>query len=477
MLAATSVAAPVDGYWLGTLSVDSTHKLRLQLNVWSDASGTRCKMDSLDQMAFGLDCGNVKVADSEFSFDIPSVGGRWNGKLSGDGKQLSGTWLQGTSWPLVLDRQTTLQAPPPRKQPEFAPALPQVSAAEMQGVLSKDFQQSLTSGTLAPGTGIGMTIGVLRDGERRIFSFGAAKTDSVYEIGSITKTFTGLMLAQMIEQQQVTADQPVRTLLPANTVPKPEGAEVTLLDLVTQHSGLPRMPTNFTPGHPTNPYLDYTPELLYAYLAKQGLARPADAPGVYSNLGFGLLGQALENRANIDYAQLLNQLVTAPLCLTDTVVQLDEPRKARFIPGHTSDKKPATPWEFDALAGAGAIRSTADDMLKYLAAQMQPAPCESAAGLPQSKTLVAAMKRSQTPQAEMWPNMKIAYGWMLDSTNGTYLHNGGTGGYTSFAFFNPQRRYAAVVLTNLAISAQGSFADSVGDHIQRRFAGQPVVKP
>lgn len=186
----------------------------------------------------------------------------------------------------------------------------------------------LKSGAHAPGTGIGVTIGVLRDGERRVFSFGAARPDSLFEIGSITKTFTGLMLAQMIEQQQVTAEQPVRTLLPENAVLKPSGAEITLLDLVTHSSGLPRMPSNFEPANPTNPYLDYTAERLYTYLAQQGVARPADTKPLYSNLGFGLLGQALANRAKVDYPALLNQLVTTPLCMTDTVVQLDQRRLA-----------------------------------------------------------------------------------------------------------------------------------------------------
>jgi serine-type D-Ala-D-Ala carboxypeptidase/endopeptidase len=427
-------------------------------------------------MAYGLDCSNVKIAGSEFSFDIPSVGGRWSGTLSTDGKQLSGTWSQRVLFPLVFERQATLQAPPPRKQPTFAPALPPVSAADMQAVLTKDFEKSLESGPLAPGTGIGITIGVLRDGERRVFSFGAAKPDSLFEIGSITKTFTGLVLAQMIEQQQVTAEQPVSTLLP-KVVPKPSGTEITLLDLVTHRSGLPRIPANFAPATMANPYVDYSADRLYAFLVQQGLAKPAGASPSYSNLGFGLLGQALENRAEVDYAKLLSDLVTAPLCMMDTVVQLDEPHKARFIQGYTYDRKPTGPWDFDALAGAGAIRSTADDLLKYLAAQMQPTPCETAAKSPHTKTLATAIKRSQTLQGELGPGAKIAYAWIYNPTTGTYWHNGGTGGYTSFAFFNPQRRYAAIVLTNLSVGPQGvMFADSLGDHVERRFSGQEVIK-
>lgn len=476
MYAVTVVAAPVDGYWLGTLKVDEKTHLRLQLNVASDPSGTRCKLDSLDQMAYGIECANVKVANNEFSFEIPAVMGRYVGTLSGDARQLSGTWTQGTSWPLLFERQATLQAGPKPKKPEPLAAVPPVSAADMQAQLSKDFEQLLKTGALAPGTGIGATIGVLRNGERRVFSFGAARPDSLFEIGSITKTFTGLMLAQMIEQQQVTAEQPVRTLLPANTVPKPSGAEITLLDLVTHSSGLPRLPDNFKPADPINPYLDYTTERLYGYLAQQGVAKPADAKPSYSNLGFGLLGQALANRAEVDYATLLNQLVTTPLCMSDTVVRLDEAHKARFIQGYTHDRRPTGPWDFTALAGAGSIRSTADDLLKYLAAQIQPAPCGSAPDSPHNETLAAALKRSQTPQRDQTPGAKIAYAWGVDSETGNYVHEGGTGGYTSYAFFNPQQKYAAVVLTNLAVGPDGIFATWIGVDVQHRLAGKEGLK-
>lgn len=476
MFAVTVLAAPVDGYWLGTLKVNDTTSLRLQLNVESDASGLRCKLDSLDQSVYGTDCANVTMADEEFSFEIPGVKGRYVGTLSDDGKQLSGTWTQGLIWPLVFDRQATLQAPPPRKTPASIPAIPPVSAAGMQAQLTKDFDQLLKSGALAPGTGIGVTIGVLRDGERRVFSFGAAKPDSLFEIGSISKTFTGLMLAQMIEQQQVTAEQPVRTLLPATVRPEPSGPEITLVDLVTHASGLPRLPTNFAPLDALNPYLDYTSDRLYAFVAHRGLTKPEGAKPSYSNLGFGLLGQALANRANVDYATLMNQLVATPLCMTDTVVQLDEAHKARFMQGYTHNRQPTGPWEFTALAGAGAIRSTADDLLKYLAAQMQPAPCGSAPDSPHKKTLVAAIKRSQTLQHDVTPGAKIAYAWFVDSETGNYTHEGGTGGYTSYAFFNPQHRHAAVVLTNLAVGPDGMFANWIGSHVQRRLAGKEGYK-
>ena len=108
------------------------------------------------------------------------------------------------------------------------------------------------------------------------FTYGTAKTDSIFEIGSISKTFTGLMLAQMVEQKKVAFDEPVRNLMPQGKVKKPEGkAEITLADLATQHSGLPMMPNNVTATDPANPYADYDRDDLYSYVARHGVARPA----------------------------------------------------------------------------------------------------------------------------------------------------------------------------------------------------------
>lgn len=172
-----------------------------------------------------------------------------------------------------------------------------VAVSEFGAVMDRDLRQQLTSGQLAPGTGAGLAIGVSKHGERRVFTYGTAKPDSLFEIGSISKTFTGLMLARMVVEGKAQLDAPVRELLPAATAAKPAGQEITLLDLATHHSGLPPMPDNFHPADPHNPLADYGPEQLYAYLAKHGAAKPEDATFAYSNLGFGLLGQALAVRA------------------------------------------------------------------------------------------------------------------------------------------------------------------------------------
>jgi len=314
---------------------------------------------------------------------------------------------------------------------------------------------------------------VAEHGERHVFSYGAAKVDSIFEIGSISKTFTGLILAQMVAQGKVKYDEPVRELLPPGTVSKPVSAEITLVDLATQHSGLPRMPDNFTPANNDNPYVDYDAAKLYAFLNVHGVAKPADAGFVYSNLGFGLLGQALSVRAGVPYPALLKQQVTDPLGLNDTVVALSAAQQSRFIPGHDGDHHPAHAWDLVAFAGAGAIRSTAGDMLTYLEAQLHPEKLKAAGAA--GATLTAAITDSHQLRADALPGMRIGLAWLNEAESGNYWHNGATGGYSSYAFFNSAGDYAAVVLLNTSLGSAGSFADRLGQHISQRMAGKPAI--
>ncbi len=463
----------IDGIWLGTLQAGSA-SLRIQIHVKSDTSGHEfCTLDSLDQHAMGLDCANVAFAADNFSVDVPAVKGNWVGKLSADGNSLAGTWSQGgNSLPLNLTRQAAAVA---AKEQKIDSAIAPVTAAELQMVLDRDLAEAFKSGELAPTTGAGLSIAVVNHGVRRVFSYGTAKPDSIFEIGSITKTFTGLILSQMVEEGKVKFDDPVRTLLPPETVAKPAGSEITLLDLATQHSGLPRMPDNFAPVNPANPYVDYRAGNLYAFLAKQGVAKPAQTEFVYSNLGFGLLGQALAVRAGTTYPELLKAQIVDPLGLRDTTVALSPAQKARFIMGHNGNHQPTSPWDLDAFAGAGAIRSTAADMLTYLEANLHPENLKPAASSPAASTLSAALTQSHQLRAEAMGGMRIALAWLYEPDSDTYWHNGATGGFSSYAFFSPKGDYAAVVLLNTTLGANGSFADRLGQHIRQRLAGQPAI--
>jgi serine-type D-Ala-D-Ala carboxypeptidase/endopeptidase len=459
----------VDGIWLGTLEARGA-KLRVQVQVKSDRAGKEyCSLDSLDQGAKGLPCDNVQFKGNQFSFEVPSVKGRWSGTLAGNGNELDGTWWQGQDLPLRLTRKSVALATKAPEPPKYDASLAPVPISELKAVLDRDLAAALKNGALSAATGSGVVIGVLQRGVRRIFVYGAAKEDSIFEIGSITKTFTGLILAQMVAQHKVQFDDPVRLLLPPGTVAKPEGTEITLLDLATQHSGLPRMPDNFHPADQQDPYADYHPANLYEFIAKHGVNKPVNAGFNYSNLGLGLLGQALANRAATTYPELLRAEITGPLEMHDTVVKLSPEQEKRFVPGHGPQHQAARPWNLDAFAGAGAIRSTAADMLTYLEAQLHPDTIKS------SGTLAGALQMSHELRADAMPSMKIGLAWLFQTKTGIFWHNGATGGYSSYAFFNPKEDYAAVVLFNTTIGENGSFADRLGEHIAQRLRGEPAI--
>jgi D-alanyl-D-alanine-carboxypeptidase/D-alanyl-D-alanine-endopeptidase len=470
-LAQTAHPAPLDGIWLGTLHTGGPN-LRLQLHLHQDAFGQwACSADSLDQHAMAIPCA-VTSAVNPIVIDVPAAHGRFTGTLTAD--TLDGTWSQGSPLPLTFQRQTAALQPPPAPPPA-APdaALPPAALDNLKSILDRDLDAQVRFSAVSSEPNVGITIGVVQHGIRRVFSYGTAKTDSVFEIGSITKTFTATILAQMVQQHMVTLDESVRNLLPPGTVAKPGGPEITLLDLSDQHSGLPRMPDNFHPADPANPYADYGAKDLYAYIAKHGVALPANAPFGYSNLGVGLLGQALANRAQMSYPDLLHAQVTGPLGMNDTVIAIPPALRARFIQGHTAAHAPAHAWDLDALGGAGAIRSTAADMLTFLGAQLHTGHLPpSALASPNGKTLPAAIAATHILHAEVGEGMHIALNWLHYDDTGSFWHNGGTGGFSSYALFNPAKDFAVIVLSN---TAPDGFTDKLGMHIAQRLEGRPAI--
>jgi hypothetical protein len=235
--------------------------------------------------------------------------------------------------------------------------------------------------------------------------------------------------------------------------------------LITHHSGLPRMPDNFHSEDSTNPYADYLTPNLFAYLSKRGVGKLSNAGYLYSNLGVGLLGQVLADRAGTTYRNLLKQEVTGPLGLTNTTIALTPDQRERFIQGHRGPNLPQRGWDLGSLEGAGAIRSTAGDLLIYLEAQLHP---ERFPGL------TAAINQSHVLRADADPGVRIGLAWHFDVDEGIYFHNGGTGGYTSHVFFSPKKDYAAVVLMNTG--GEGAFLTGLlADHIRQRLDGEPAV--
>ena len=310
---------------------------------------------------------------------------------------------------------------------------------------------------------VGMVVGVLTPQGSRVVAYGTfddgqdkrvPSADSVYEIGSISKVFTSLLLMDMVQRGEVKLDDPVSKYLPKTVhMPARNGKEITLLDLAMHVSGLPRMPSNFAPKDPANPYADYTVQQMFDFLSSYQLTRDIGEKYEYSNLAVGLLGNTLALRAGTDYETLLRTRILTPLGMTSSGIVFTSDMRARLVPGHAETLKLTSNWDLPTFAGAGGIRSTVNDMFKFLAANM---------GLRESP-LQPAMKSMLTKRhPSVKENVEVAIGWHIFNRYGNDIiwHNGGTGGYHSFMGFDPKKQLGVIVLSNST-----NDIDDIGEHL------------
>jgi CubicO group peptidase (beta-lactamase class C family) len=316
----------------------------------------------------------------------------------------------------------------------------------------------------AENRGIALGVGVIDANGRRVVAYGSlAKDDhrplngdTIFEIGSMTKVFTSLVLMDMVQKGEVAVTDPVTKYLPASVhVPERNGTKITLQDLATQSSGLPPMPSNFKPKDVSNPFADYSPELLYEFLSGYQLTRDIGAQFVYSNLGVGLLGHVLTIRAGMDYETMVQARVLGPLGMTSTGISLSPEMKARLAVGHGANLEPLPNWDLGVFAGAGALRSSANDILTFLAANLGYSNTPLAAAM-------AAQVSIRRPTGT--GGFEIAYNWLIQTKNGKSIiwHGGLTGGYRTYMGFDPKARVGVVVLSNLASPA---IPDDIGRHL------------
>lgn len=279
--------------------------------------------------------------------------------------------------------------------------------------------------------------------------------DTVFEIGSISKVFTALLFADMVVRGEVAPEDPAAKFLPAGVkMPDFEGAPITLLDLATYTSGLPRMPSNFSPKDSSNPYIDYTAERLYDYLASHKLAHKPGKHYEYANLGFGLLGHVLELRAGRSYEDLVVSRICAPLGMDDTRITLSSSMQQRLARGHNVGLAPVANWDFAALAGAGALRSTANDLLKFLKMCLDPG----------NGPVAAAQKLALVERRPRASERYVASGWFVASRFGDEVvwKDGGTGGYATFIGYSTKTRRNCILLSNAADYAANT---ALGTHL------------
>ncbi len=293
---------------------------------------------------------------------------------------------------------------------------------------------------------VGLVVGVIEPNGRRVVAYGNlargdARTldgDTIFEIGSVTKVFTSLLLADMVSRKEVALDDPAAKYLPENVkMPERSGKPITLLDLSTHSSGLPRIPSNLKLKGPGNPYADYSADDLYQFLSGYTLARDPGSEVEYSNLGAGLLGHLLAYRAGTDYESLMGTRITRPLSMPDTRITLSASMKERMATGHNALLAPVSNWDFPTLAGAGALRSSANDMLTFLEAFLgyRETPLAQA---------MKAMLEVRRPVGKT--KFEIALAWNI--LGETVWHDGGTGGFCSWVSYHPKERIGVVVLSN-----------------------------
>jgi CubicO group peptidase (beta-lactamase class C family) len=314
----------------------------------------------------------------------------------------------------------------------------------------------------------GVSIGLIHGDDVHYYGYGRARdgdatppnADTLFEIGSVTKVFTALLLADAVARLVLDFADPVSKHLPeGRTLAAHAGGAITIEQLATHSSGLPRMPDNFHPKDPANPYADYTADDLYGFLANH---EPARAPGAgyeYSNLATALLGEIVTRLEARSFETLVVERVAAPLRLDRTLVAIRE-GDANVASGHDGEGKPAAHWDFDVFAAAGALRSTTRDMVAFVRANMAA----------DHELLGPAMKLAREPRFDAGDVGKVGLGWHIKG-DGTCWHNGQTGGFHSFIAFDEKRDIGVVVLTN---SGTG-LGDVLGEALLLMLAGEPYA--
>ena len=341
--------------------------------------------------------------------------------------------------------------------------------------------------------GVGIVAAIVDEKGSRIVVFGhpnkqstqALDGNSVFEIGSISKVFTTTLLAEMVERGEIRLYDPASKFLP-NTVfvPVRNGKEITLKDLATHSSGLPQMPGNFLPKSViarkmvtcwfcgfdemvTSRFESYSVEDMYKALSGYRLPRDIGSEFEYSNWGLALLGHILELRGEADYETLIKTRIAQPLQMTSTAVKLTPEMTEHLASGHDEKGKPTPNWEMVKFAGAGGLRSTANDLVKFMQANLGLIP----------SSLSAAMERAQQTQYQCcgkYPSLEMGLGWFLyPEYNGKIVgHGGSTGGYRTKMLMDRDKRRGVVVLANSAILVS-DIAFHLLDNVQYPIADDP----
>jgi len=315
----------------------------------------------------------------------------------------------------------------------------------------------------------GIVVAVYDAGRREIYGFGKGpggappKGRTLFEIGAVTKVYTSLLFADAIQRREVALNTAIAELLPPGvTAPTREKKTISLGHLAVHSSGLPRLPATIERNaDKADPYARYDEDALYRDLVHTELVAVPGQHIVYSNYGVGLLGFLLGKKIGGGYQDALTKRVLKPLRTQDTFFTVPADAQARRATGTNTDLAAAPYWTWDALAGAGALISSARDQLALVEAEL-----DAAAG---GKTaLRPAMRLTQESQLDV-KGENVGLGWQIDGA-GRYWHNGGTGGFHAFVGFDPKTKRGVVILASTSVT----ILDHLADVLYKILDGTPV---
>ncbi len=261
---------------------------------------------------------------------------------------------------------------------------------------------------------------------------------SVFEIGSISKVFTSTLLANFVLDKKIKLSDPIQDYFNFPLKNK----QITVLQLANHTSGLPRLPSNLNLDEvdQSNPYKDYSVEYLKKYLTDE--MELDNIPGStyeYSNLGAGILGYLMELHIDLTYEELLQKYIFSKYNMTVSSSNANI-IKFKIVDGLNNDGNKTSNWDLNALVGAGGILSNVEDLSKFVLAQYDP----------QNKELELTRQSSfEIPKYKM----KVGLAWNIiepDSDHSWYMHNGGTGGYTSIMALDEENKNGIIILSNVS---------------------------
>lgn len=307
----------------------------------------------------------------------------------------------------------------------------------------------------------GLSIGIYSKGKEYFYNYGETSRNSgklptsknIYEIGSISKVFCGILLATAIKENKVKASDDIRKYLPEGKYNNLEMHEtpIQLVHLANHTSGLPRLPEDIgaQPNFdPQNPYKNYNKEMVFKFLETVNLSSAPGDKAEYSNIGMGLLGINLESVYKKTFEELVQGKICQPLNMTNTAIKLSAQQESLFTIGYNASGNETPHWELPDLNAAGGLRSNAEDMLHFLKANLE------------QKTEI--LKLAQQPQLK---TDNIAMAWhILKTKQGNTLvwHNGATFGASAFCGFIKEKDCAVIILSN-----SGTTVDPIALNILR----------